>query len=108
MANTKAQDAAKLRTLPFEDLKAHPEMLTEILSGNDSVPIFLERHGDMVSFGAMPTYSAETDQLLEEALAEHAEMKHQGYGREDGFAEFDALHRELAKRAGSTEPRHTW
>jgi len=89
----------KMQTLPFEELKAHPERVMELLSSHDSVPILLERRGDTVSMGAAPTCSRETDRLLEEALAEYADMKRRGYSREDGFAEFEAVQRELARRA---------
>ncbi len=88
-----------MQTLPFADLKAHPEMITDMLASHDSVPIFLERRGDTVSVGAAPRYSRATDQLLEEALAEYADMKRQGYSREDGFAELEAVRQESAERA---------
>ncbi len=93
------QTPDRMQTLPFEDLKVHPEMITDLLSSHEGVPILLEKRGDTVSVGAARTYSRETDQLLEEALAEYAEMKRQGYSREDGFAELEAVQRELAKRA---------
>ena len=74
-------------------------MLTDLLSSHDSVPILMDKRGDMVSVGAVPPYSRETDQILEEALAEYADMRRRGYSREDGFAELEALQREMAKRA---------
>lgn len=85
------QKLEKMQTLSLADLKAHPEVITDMLSSHESVPILLERQGDMVSLGAAPSYSKKTDQLLEEALAEYADLKRQGYSREDGFAELEAL-----------------
>ncbi len=90
---------AKIETLSFVDLKAHPEMITDMLASHERTPIFLERSGDTVSVGTAPTYSKATDQLLEEALAEYTDMKRRGYSREDGFAELDAARREFAVRA---------
>lgn len=92
------QKPAILQTYSFADLKAHPEVITEMLSSHESIPILLERRGDSVTVGAAPSYARETDRLLEEALAEYAEMKRQGYGREDGFAELEAVQRELDRR----------
>lgn len=93
-----AQKLETIETLPFADLKAHPEMITDMLASHDSVPIFLERRGDTVSVGAVPRFSRAADQILEEALAEYADMKRQGYTRDDGFAELEAVRREFAKR----------
>jgi hypothetical protein len=93
------QNLEKTLTLSFADLKAHPERITDMLSAHESIPILLEKRGDTVSMGAVPRYSKETDRLLEEALAEYAEMKRRGYSREDGFAEIEAVRRELADRA---------
>ncbi len=87
------------QSFPFEALSAHPELITDILSSHDRVPFFLERRGDTVNVGAAPSSSREVDQLLEEALAEYADMKRQGYGREDGFSELEAVQRELTKLA---------
>ena len=80
---------ARTQTLPFADLKAHPEMIMEMLASHERIPIFLERRGDTVSVGAAPSYSKATDRLLEEALTEYADVKRQGYSREDGFAELE-------------------
>jgi len=93
------QKLETLQTVTFADLKAHPEMITDMLASHDSIPILLERRGDMVSMGAAPRYSSATDELLEEALAEYAEMKRQGYSRDDGFAELEAVRRDFAERA---------
>ena len=96
-----AQKLAKTQTFSFADLEAHPEMITDILTRNESVPILLEKRGDTVSVGTVPRYSKETDRLLEEALAEYADMKRQGYSREDGFAELEAVQRALAEQTDS-------
>jgi hypothetical protein len=94
------QDLEKLQILPFEDLIAHPERIADILSKNESVPIFLRKDGATLSVGALPFYPRATDRILEEALVEYAEMKRHGYGRADGFAEHEAL---LDKLAGGAD-----
>jgi hypothetical protein len=87
------------QTLRFADLQAHPEAITEMLSSHEGIPIFLEKRGETVTVGAARVYSADVDQLLQEALAEYADMKRQGYGREDGFEELEALRGEMAARS---------
>lgn len=89
----------KLRTLPLEDLKAHPEVITDLLSGDRDVSVILDKRGDTVRFGAMRTYPKEVVRLVEEARAEHAELKEQGYGREDALEDFRAFRRELTERS---------
>ncbi len=93
------QKLARTQIVPFADLKAHPDLILEMLADHERTPIFLERNGDTVSVGAVPSYSKATDRLLEEALAEYADMKRQGYSREDGFAELEAVQRALDERA---------
>ena len=85
------QKLARTQSLPFADLKAHPEMIMEMLASHERTPIFLERRGDTVNVGAASSYSKATDRLLGEALAEYAAMKRLGYSREDGFAELEAV-----------------
>ncbi len=89
-----------LRTLPFEDLKAHPEVITDMLSGDRDVSVVLDKRGDTVRFGAMRIYPKEVVRLVEEARTEHAELKEKGYGREDALGDFRAFRRELTKRVG--------
>ncbi len=94
-----AQGPENLRNVSLEDLKAHPEMVTDLLSGDEDVSVVLEKRGETVRLGAMKTYSKETRRIAAEARAEYAELKRQGYSREDALADLETFQRELAKRA---------
>jgi hypothetical protein len=87
----------ELRDVPLTDLKAHPEMVMDLLSGDDDVSVVLQKRGDMVRLGAMKIYSKEVLRIASEARAEYAEMKRRGYGREDALADLDVFQRELSK-----------
>ena len=91
------QRSERLRDLPLEDLKAHPEIITDLLSGEDDVSVVLEKHGQTVRFAAMRTYGRRAVRILEEARAEHRQLKKRGYSREDAFADFEAVQKELSR-----------
>jgi hypothetical protein len=87
-----------LRDVPLEDLKAHPEMVVDLLSGDEDVSVVLEKRGETVRLGALKSYSREAVRIAAEARAEFAEMKRQGYTREDAIADLEVFRRELSKR----------
>lgn len=86
-----AQRSEKLRDLPLEDVKAHPEIITDLLSGDEDVSVVLEKHGDTVRFAAMRTYDRDSVRILEEARADHRRRKARGYSREEAFADLEAV-----------------
>jgi hypothetical protein len=92
------QRSERIRDLLFEDLKAHPEIVTDLLSEKDEVSVLLRRSGDRVRFAATRTYPKEAVELLAEARSEYAEKKRSGYSREDAVADFESFQAELAKR----------
>lgn len=87
----------KLRTLPLEDFKAHPEVIIDLLSGDSDVSVVVDKRGDTVRFGTTRTYPKEVVRLVEEARSEHAELKKQGYSREDALEDLRAFRRELPR-----------
>ncbi len=93
-----AQRSEKLRDVSLEDVKAHPEMITDLLSGEDDVSVVLEKHGDTVRFAAMRTYDRDSVRILEEARAEYRERQARGYSREEAFADLEAVLHEVEKR----------
>lgn len=93
-----AQRPENLRDVSFEDLKAHPEIVMDLLSGDEDVSIVLQKRGSTVRMGAMKQYSPEVVRVAAEARAEYAERKRQGYGREDALKDLKAFQAELAKR----------
>jgi len=88
----------KFRDLPIEDLKAHPEIITDLFSGDEDVSVFLQKRGATIRYAASRRYSKEATRILDEARVEYAEKKRQGYTRADAIEDFEALQRELAKR----------
>ena len=93
-----AQRSEKLRDLPLEDVRAHPEIITDLLAGDEDVSVVLEKHGDTVRFAAMRTYDRESVRILERARAKQLQRKAQGYTREEAFADLEGVLDELEKR----------
>ena len=90
----------KIKDLLLQELRAHPEIITDLLSKSDEMSVLLRRSGDKVRFAATRTYSREAVGLLAEARAEHAEKKSRGYSREDALADFERFQAELVRRSG--------
>ncbi len=94
-----ARRSEKLRDLPLEDIKAHPEIITDLLAGDDNVSVVLEKHGDTVRFAAMRSYDGDSVRLLEEARVESGRRKALGYSREDAFADLETVLDEVERRS---------
>ena len=91
------QKPEELRDVSLKDLKAHPEMVIDLLSGDEDVSVVLQKSGDTVRLGAMKTYSKEATRIAAETRAEYAEMKRQGYSRDDAIVDLENFQRELSK-----------
>ena len=94
-----AHRSEKLRDLPLEDVKAHPEIITDLLSGDEDVSVVLEKHGDTVRFAAMRTYDRDSVRILEEARADYRRRKARGYSREEAFADLETVLDEVEKHS---------
>ena len=94
-----AQRSEKLREFPLEDVKAHPEIITDLLSGDDDVSVVLEKHGDTVRFAAMRTYDRDSVRILQEARADYRRRKARGYSREEAFADLEAVLDEVERQS---------
>lgn len=83
-----------LRDVSLKDLKAHPEVIMDLLSGDEDVSVVLHKRGETVRLGAMKTYSEEAVRIAAEARAEYAAMKRQGYSRRDALADLEVFQRD--------------
>ncbi len=92
-----AQRSEELRDLPLEDVRAHPEIITDLLSGDDGVSVVLEKHGDTVRFAAMRTYDKDSVRIFEVARQDYRRRKARGYSREEAFADLEAVLDEVEK-----------
>ncbi len=94
-----AQRPENLRDVSLEHLRTHPEIVMDLLSGDEDVSVVLQKQGESVRLGAMKTYSKKAVRIAAEARAEFAEMKRQGYSREDALGDLEAFQNELSKTA---------
>lgn len=92
-----AQRSEKLRDLPLEDVKAHPEIITDLLSGDDDVSVVLEKHGDTVRFAAMRIYDRDSVRILDEARRDYLQRKARGYSRQEAFSDLDGVLDEIER-----------
>ena len=89
------QRSEPLRDLALADVRAHPELITDLLLSETDVSLVLERHGDTVRVAAMRTYDQELRDLLEEGREQYREKKQRGYSREEAFTDLEAVQEEL-------------
>ncbi len=91
------QRSEKLQDVSLEDITAHPEMITNLLSGEDDVSVVLEKHGNTVRFAAMRTYDKDSLRILEQARAQYRRRKARGYTRQDAFTDLEGVLDEIGK-----------
>ncbi len=82
------QIAEKFQDILLDDLRGHPELITNMLFNDQDVSIILEKRGNTVRFAYLRTYDKETTRILEEARREYAQKKQEGYTREQAFQDF--------------------
>ena len=93
------QRSEKLKDVPLAEVKAHPEIITDLLSGDDDVSVVLEKHGDTVRFAAMRSYDRDSVRILAEARADYTRRKVQGYSREEAFTELEDVLAEVERHS---------
>ena len=93
-----AQVPEKLKDVSLTDLRANPEIVMDLLSGDEDVSVVLQKRGNSVRLGAMKVYSKDVLRIAAEARSEYAQKKRQGYGREDALADLEVFQREITKR----------
>lgn len=89
----KMRVAEQFQQIGFDDLKIHPEFLTEILSRDQDLSLILEKRGQTIRYAYLRTYDADSRRILDEAKAEYREKKAQGYSREEAFQDFENAQR---------------
>ena len=89
-----------VRDLSLQDLRAHPEIVTDLLSQSDEMSILLRRSGNTVRLAATRAYSKEAVRVVAKARAEYAKKKADGYSREDAIADFESFQDGLAHHTG--------
>ncbi len=87
----------ELRDVPVDEVRAHPEVITDLLFGEEDVSVILEKHGDVVRFSAMRVHDKDATRILREAKAEYLAKKARGYTREEAVADLEAVQNELTK-----------
>ncbi len=79
------QLADNFQDIVLEDLKDHPELLTDLFFQDQDVSIILEKRGRKLRYAYLLAYSAESRCILEEAHTEYLTKKQSGYSREHAF-----------------------
>jgi hypothetical protein len=77
-----AQVAEQFSDVLLDDIKGHPEVITDLLFDQDDISLILEKRGKVVRLAYMRRYSTETTRMLEEAKQEYAQYARDGYDRE--------------------------
>ncbi len=69
----------------LDDIKVHPELITDVLFDEYDVSVILEKRGNVVRFAYIRAYENDTRRILKEARLEYAEKKRAGYNRGHAF-----------------------
>jgi len=94
-----AQPAEQFHDILLDDIKAHPELITDILFDDDDLSLILEKRGKTVRFAYLRRYGRDTTRILEEAKQEYAQKAQEGYTREQAAHDFldaqEEIHQQL-------------
>jgi hypothetical protein len=93
--------AENFQNIVLEDLKEHPELITEILCNDQDVSLILEKRGHTVRYAYLRIYDQESRRILEEAKTEYLQKKQQGYSREQAFKDLLAVEEEITTQLAS-------
>ena len=69
----------------LEDIKGHPELITDILFDDNDLLLILEKRGDIVRFAYVKRYDENTTRILAETKQEYSRKIKAGYTREQAF-----------------------
>uniref|UniRef100_Q3AQW2 Uncharacterized protein n=1 Tax=Chlorobium chlorochromatii (strain CaD3) TaxID=340177 RepID=Q3AQW2_CHLCH len=97
----KSQITEQFQQIGLDDLKIHPELLTDILSNKQDLSLILEKRGDIIRYAYLRTYDSDSRKILEEAKAEYCLKKEDGYSREEAFQDFEDVQHDIATQLAS-------
>ena len=90
-----AQVAEQFSDVLLDDIKGHPEVITDLLCDQDDISLILEKRGNVVRLAYMRRYSAETTRILKEAKQEYARCARDGYDREQAVQDLLEAQQEI-------------
>ena len=88
--------------ISLDDIKVHPELITEVLFDDHDLSIILEKRGNTVRFTYLRMYDSDTTRILEEARQEYAQKRQEGYTREQAFEDFQEAQEEIQQQRTSS------
>ena len=93
-----AQPAEQFHDILLDDLKGHPELITDILFDDDALSLILEKRGKVVRFAYVRRYDRDTIRILEEAKQEYAQKMQEGYTRKQAARDFLEAQEEILQQ----------
>jgi hypothetical protein len=79
------QITGEYQDISIDEIKNHPEIVTDWLLKDDDVSVIFEKRGQRIRFAYLRKYDSETMRILEEAKKEYIQKKQEGYNREQAF-----------------------
>lgn len=89
------QVAEQFSDVLLDDIKGHPEVITDLLCDQDDISLILEKRGKVVRLAYMRRYSPETTRILEDAKQEYAQYARDGYDREQAAQDLREAQQEI-------------
>jgi len=81
--------------IAVEDIRRHPELLTNLILAGEDRSIMLEKRADKVRITYLKSYTPEARRILAEARQSYLEEKAQGYDRDRAFQDLRQAQEEI-------------
>ena len=96
------QITGEYQDISIEEIKSHPEIVTDWLLNDDEVSLIFEKRGQKIRFAYLRKYDGETMRILEEAKREYTQKKQEGYNREQAFQDLIDAQQEINQQLKET------
>lgn len=97
-----AQSAEQFHDILLDDIKGHPELITDILFDDEDLSLILEKRGKTVRFAYLRRYDRESMRILREAKQEYTQQVQKGYTREQAAHDFLDAQEEIQQQLASS------
>lgn len=89
--------------IAVEEIRQHPELLTNLILASEDRSIMLEKRAGTVRVTYLKKYSSEARRMVAEARLAYVEQSKRGYDREQAFHDLWQAQAEIAEQLRKTD-----
>jgi hypothetical protein len=90
--------SAPLPNILLDDLKIHPELITNLFCREEDVSVMFTKRGNQIAVAYLRTYERDTLRILAEAKQEYALQQVAGYSRDQAVSDLTEVLAEIQQR----------